>query len=118
MQGSVAPGEVGEIARRDDALYPVGHSPDQYADAESQQLEEAGEKIATVVGEAKKPAATDAQVIELESAPGEIRTPDPQVRSQNPCLRSGTRHNTKCRECLSLSHLIVRSITQRYATRW
>jgi hypothetical protein len=63
---------------------------DQYADAVPQQLEEAGEKVSTLlleasgsilVAEAKQLEVRTAQVIELESAPGEIRTPDPQVRS-------------------------------------
>jgi integrase len=63
---------------------------DQYADAVPHQLEEAGEKVSTVlleasgsilVAEAKQLEVRTAQVIELESAPGEIRTPDPQVRS-------------------------------------
>ena len=63
---------------------------DQYADAVPQQLEEAGEKVSTVlleasgsilVAQAKLIDVKSAQVIELESAPGEIRTPDPQVRS-------------------------------------
>ena len=63
---------------------------DQYADAVPQQLEEAGEKVSTVlleasgsilVAETKQTGVRTAQVIELESAPGEIRTPDPQVRS-------------------------------------
>jgi hypothetical protein len=55
-----------------------------------QQLEEAGEKVSTVlleasgsilVAQSKLIDVKSAQVIELESAPGEIRTPDPQVRS-------------------------------------
>jgi Phage integrase family len=63
---------------------------DQYADAVPEQLEEAGEKVAAVLVAAsgsKTVAAANlievktSQVIELESAPGEIRTPDPQVRS-------------------------------------
>jgi len=63
---------------------------DQYADPVPEQLEEAGEKVANVLRQAsgsKTVAATKAaevrtsQVIELERAPGEIRTPDPQVRS-------------------------------------
>jgi hypothetical protein len=63
---------------------------DQYADAVPQQLEEAGEKVSTLlleasgsilVAEAKQAEVKTAQVIELERAPGEIRTPDPQVRS-------------------------------------
>jgi len=63
---------------------------DQYADAVPQQLEEAGEKVAAVLLEAsgskmvaapKTPIAERAQVIDLKSAPGEIRTPDPLVRS-------------------------------------
>jgi integrase len=63
---------------------------DQYADAVPQQLEEAGEKVSTLlleasgsilVAEAKQLEVRSAQVIEFESAPGEIRTPDPQVRS-------------------------------------
>ena len=63
---------------------------DQYADAVPEQLEEAGEKVANVllaasgsilVAAPKQPEVRTAQVIELESAPGEIRTPDPQVRS-------------------------------------
>jgi integrase len=63
---------------------------DQYADAVPEQLEEAGEKLASVLAAAsgsKAVAVTKvaevktSQVIELERAPGEIRTPDPQVRS-------------------------------------
>jgi integrase len=62
---------------------------DQYADAVPHQLEEAGEKVANVllaasgskmVAVPKMPIAESAQVIDLKSAPGEIRTPDPQVR--------------------------------------
>ena len=63
---------------------------DQYADAVPQQLEEAGEKVSTVlleasgsisVADAKQTEVRKTQVIEISSAPGEIRTPDPQVRS-------------------------------------
>jgi Phage integrase family len=63
---------------------------DQYADAVPHQLEEAGEKVASILLEASgskmvaapnEPQSEQAQVIELYSAPGEIRTPDPQVRS-------------------------------------
>jgi hypothetical protein len=63
---------------------------DQHADAVPEQLEEASEKVADVllaasgsktVAARQLVAAESAQVIELESAPGEIRTPDPQVRS-------------------------------------
>jgi integrase len=64
---------------------------DQYADAVPQQLEDAGEKVATVLLEAsgsisvaapKQVESKSAQVIEISGAPGEIRTPDPLVRSQ------------------------------------
>jgi len=64
---------------------------DQYADAVPQQLEEAGEKVAAVllersgsilVAAPKAAAPAKAQVIELNGAPGEIRTPDLLVRSQ------------------------------------
>jgi Phage integrase family len=62
---------------------------DQYADAVPQQLEEAGEKVASVllsgsilVAAPKTPAPARGQVIELNGAPGEIRTPDLLVRSQ------------------------------------
>jgi hypothetical protein len=64
---------------------------DQYADAIPEQLEEAGEKVATVllqasgsktVAVAKTAERMTAQVIEINGAPGEIRTPDLLVRSQ------------------------------------
>jgi hypothetical protein len=62
---------------------------DQYADAVPHQLEEAGEKVASVllsgsilVAAPKTPAQSRGQVIELNGAPGEIRTPDLLVRSQ------------------------------------
>jgi len=64
---------------------------DQYADAVPEQLEEAGEKVATVLLQASgsktvaaptSMAERSAQVIEISGAPGEIRTPDPLVRSQ------------------------------------
>jgi hypothetical protein len=54
---------------------------DQYADAVPEQLEEAGEKVAGVllaasgsktVAAPKQPEPKNAQVIEFESAPGEI----------------------------------------------
>ena len=60
------------------------------ADAVPEQLEEAGEKVADVLLKAsgsilvaapKQGDVRTAQVLEIESAPGEIRTPDPQVRS-------------------------------------
>jgi hypothetical protein len=63
---------------------------DQYADAVPQQLEDAGEKVATVLLEATGSILVAAQkiahpkapqLIEFDGAPGEIRTPDPQVRS-------------------------------------
>jgi hypothetical protein len=63
---------------------------DQYADAVPEQLEEAGERVSTVlleasgsilVAEAKQPEVRRGKIVELSSAPGEIRTPDPQVRS-------------------------------------
>ena len=68
---------------------------DQYADAVPQQLEEAGEKVATLLLEAsgsilvagaQQPEVRKAQVIELESAPGEIAR---GLRPLVPRLRSG-----------------------------
>jgi integrase len=62
---------------------------DQYADAVPQQLEEAGEKVATVLLDAsgsilvaapKRPALISVQVVDSESAPEGIRTPDHLVR--------------------------------------
>jgi Phage integrase family len=62
---------------------------DQHADAVPQR-EEAGERASTILAEAsgsktvaepKMPESRGPQLIELECAPGEIRTPDPQVRS-------------------------------------
>jgi hypothetical protein len=63
---------------------------DRYADAVPQQLEEAGEKVATVLlaasgsilVAARKQPAPDSHKVDLIGAPGEIRTPDPLVRSQ------------------------------------
>ncbi len=64
---------------------------DQYADAVPQQLEEAGEKVATVllagsgsilVAGPKEAEGARGQVLEFNGAPGEIRTPDLLVRSQ------------------------------------
>jgi integrase len=63
---------------------------DQYADAVPEQLEEAGELVASVllaasgsktVAAPKSLADRSLQVIEGIGAPGGIRTPDPQVRS-------------------------------------
>jgi hypothetical protein len=84
------------------AQTPAGHHSgaftlDQYADAVPQQLEEAGEKLANVLlaASGSKTVATPLKAVvseirvspnlliegENDCAPGEIRTPDPQVRS-------------------------------------
>src|ERR1700730_13911136 len=62
----------------------------QYADAVPQQLQEAGEKLASVLLDAsgsilvaaskKGQALVSVQVVDSESAPEGIRTPDPLVR--------------------------------------
>jgi hypothetical protein len=55
------------------------------ADAVPEQLEEAGVLLkasgSILVAAPKQGDVRTAQVLEIESAPGEIRTPDPQVRS-------------------------------------
>jgi hypothetical protein len=92
---------------------------DQYADALPQQLEEAGEKVSTVlleasgsilVAQANEIKVRSAQVIEFESAPGEIRTPDPQVRSQirplPPTARCYANYQICCVLAVSDYHLL------------
>ena len=86
----IAAGKNAKVVQTLAGHHSASFTLDQYADAVPEQLNDAGEAVATIlraasgsktVAEPKPQLPTPMQLVDLDGAPGEIRTPDPQVRS-------------------------------------